>query len=133
MSVGVVVVDGGAVVVVEGLGPVAPVFGDVVVLAAPLAPVVPVFGAVVVVVVGGATNGVVSPVMEAALAEGVAERLVQPRAPFQLCTAAAAGAPVSGWGSPARIVAGRNVAPVMWRPTAVRINAPLEVSGGVLS
>ena len=83
MSVGAVVVGWGAVVVV-------------VVVVAGLAPVVPVLGAVVVVVVGGATNGVVSPVIEAELADGVAERLVQLRAPFQLCTAAAAGAPVSG-------------------------------------
>ena len=62
--------------------------------------------AVVVVVAGGAaggaTKGTVSPRMVARLAVGVAERLVQLRAAFQLWTAVVAGAPVSGWGTPLR-------------------------------
>ena len=50
-------------------------------------------GLVVVVVAdaGGATNGMVSPRMVVRLVEGPADRLVQPRAAFQLWTAAAAG------------------------------------------
>ena len=52
-------------------------------------------GAVVVVVVGvGATNGIVSPLSEAWLVVGVADRFVQLRAAFQLCSAAAAGEPM---------------------------------------
>lgn len=95
----------------------------------------PELGAVVVVVAvgGGATNGTVSPRMVARVVAGVTERLVPARAAFQLWRAAAAGAPVSGWGSPDRIVAGRNTTFVMWRPSAVTIRDPLSVSGGVLS
>lgn len=88
---------------------------------------------VVVVVVGGATKATVSPLMVAVLAEGVADNPVQPRAEFQLWSAAAAGAPLRGWGSPARIVAGRNATPVMWRPSAVMMREPLSVSGAVSS
>ena len=82
---------------------------------------------------GGATKGTVSPCMVVRLAEGVADRLVQPRAAFQLWTAVVAGEPVSGWGRPLRMVAGRHTAPVMWRPCAVMISEPLSVSGAVLS
>jgi hypothetical protein len=111
----VVVVDRVAVVVVVLLAdpvPVEALVGVVVVVAAPL-PDVPVLGAVVVVVVGGATKGTVSPTREAALLDGVGARLVQLLAWFQLANAVAAGVPVRGWGSPARIVAGRKVAAVM--------------------
>ena len=116
MSVGAVVVDGGVVEVVVVLLvvpeplPVDPVVevGVVVVEAEPV-PVDAVPGAVVVVVAGGATKGAVSPVMVAALVDGVAARLVHFRAWFQLCSAVAAAVPVRGWGSPARMVAGRNV------------------------
>ncbi len=72
--------------------------------------------AMVVVVVGGATgatNGTVSPRMVAALVVGVTERPVQLRAAFQLVTAAVAGAPLSDWGTPFRMVAGRQTAPVI--------------------
>jgi hypothetical protein len=138
LSVGAVVVDWGVVVVVVVVVADPPPVEEedevavvVVVVAAPL-PDVPVLGAVVV-VVGGATKGTVSPTMEAALLEGLGARLVQLRAWFQLANAVAAGVPVRGWGSPARIVAGRKVGAVMWRPTAVRSRAPLAVSGGVLS
>jgi hypothetical protein len=145
--VGEVVVDGGlGVVVVVVVGPlpvvpVPPVGGEVVVVVADPLPVVPVLVAVVVVagavvvvvVVGGATKGTVSPARDATLREGAAARLVQLRAWFQFATAAVAGEPVRGWGRPARIVAGRNVASVMWRPTAVRTSAPLDVSGAVSS
>ena len=70
-------------------------------------------GVVVVVVVGGrcheghrlAAHG------GRGCVDGVADRPVQPRAAFQLWTAVAAGAPVSGCGRPARIVAGRKTAP----------------------
>jgi hypothetical protein len=92
--------------------------------------------AVVVVVVadaGGATNGFVSPFRLVRVAVGVTDRLVHPLAAFQLWTAAAAGAPVSGCGRPATMVAGRNTAPVMWRPSAVMISEPLFVSGGLVS
>ena len=110
-------VDGGlvAVVVVVLLLVPEPPPGDVVVVVVvdEPAPVVPVLGAVVVVVVGGATNRTVSPVTVAAVAEGVRVRLVQLRAWFQLCSAVAAAVPVRGWGTPARMVAGRNVGDVM--------------------
>ena len=99
--------------------------------------VAPELGAVVVVVAvvdaGGATKGTVSPCMVARLVAGVTDNLVQLRAAFQLLTAAAAGAPVSGWGSPDRIVAGRNTTFVTWRPWAVTIRDPLSVSGGLAS
>ena len=103
---------------------------------APPAPVVVVElpGVVVVVTVAGAaTNGSVSARMVATLDDGVAERFVQPRAAVQLAVAAVAGAPVKGCGTPARMVAGRKVTEVMWRPTAVTRSEPLEVSGGVSS
>ena len=64
----------------------------------------------------GATKGTVSPRMVVRLVDGVADRLVQLRAAFQLWTAVVAGVPVSGWGTPSRMVAGRQTAPVMWRP-----------------
>ena len=92
MSVGCVVVGGGLVVVVVGL----------VVVAA---------GAVVVVV--GATKGEVSPLSEAWLTVGVAERFVQLSAAVQLWSAVVAGVPVSGWGNPDTMVAGRHVAETM--------------------
>lgn len=79
----------------------------VVVLLLPLA------GAVVVVGgAAGATKGTDSARMVATLVEGVAARLVQVRAAFQLCRAVCAGAPVSGWGRPLRMVAGRKAAAV---------------------
>jgi hypothetical protein len=74
--------------------------------------VVVVSGAVVVVVVG-ATKGEVSPLSEAWLTVGAAERFVQLCAAFQLWRAAVAGVPVSGWGSPDTMVAGRQVAETM--------------------
>ena len=92
--------------------------------------------AVVVVVAGGAagaTKGTVSPLMVATVGVGVGDRLVQLRAAFQLETAAVAGVPVSGWGTPSRMVAGRQTAPVMWRPCAVTTRVPLSVSGAVSS
>jgi hypothetical protein len=106
-----------------------------VVVVAPFAgAVVAVVGAiVVVVVVVGRTKGVVSPLSEAWVAVGVNERLVQLRAANQLCMAAAAGVPVRGWGSPARMVAGRQVDPRMWRPSTVMRSVPLSVSGAVSS
>ena len=55
------------------------------------------------------------------------------RAAFQLWTAVVAGVPVNGWGRPLRIVAGRQTAPVMWRPSAVMTSDPLSVSGAVSS
>ena len=67
------------------------------------------------------------------LVEGPADRSVQLRAAFQLWTAVAAGAPVNGWGTPSRIVAGRQTAPVMLRPRAVMTSVPLSVSGAVSS
>jgi hypothetical protein len=141
LSVGEVVVDAGAVVVV----PLVPLLVDVdpdlsvVVVVAPEPGAVVVVvaadpGAVVVVVVaGGATKATVSPRMVAALVEGVADSPVHPRAAFQLWSAVAAGVPLRGWGSPARIVAGRNTTPVMWRPSAVRMREPLLVSGAASS
>jgi hypothetical protein len=147
LSVGDVVVDAGVVVVVLLApepavvvvpAPPPPVVGFVVVvvvvvvvLPPPDAP-----GAVVVVVAGGAggaTKGTVSPRMVVTLADGVADRFVHPRAAFQLVTAAVAGAPVSGCGTPLRSVAGRHTAPVMCRPCAVRMSVPLLVSGAVSS
>jgi hypothetical protein len=135
LSVTVVVVDAGVVVevVVDELA--APVFPAVEgVVPAVVVVVLPdPVGGVVVVVVGGATKGVVCPDMVVWVLEGVAVRLVQPRAASQLRTAAAAGCPVSGWGSPATMVAGRKMALVTWRPWAEMINDPLSVSGGVSS
>lgn len=120
MSVGEVVVEAGVAVVVVVVPP-APWPDDDpdllgVVLAIVLVVVVaaPELGAVVVVVVvGGATKATVSPCMVAVLVEAAADRPVQPLAAFQLWRAVAAGAPLRGWGRPARIVAGRNTAPVM--------------------
>src|SRR5581483_2556927 len=85
------------------------------------------------VVVGGAVKVCVSPASEVRLVDGVALRLVQLRAVSQLLTAFVSGVPVRGCGSPARMVAGRQVAPVICRPTTVRMSEPLEVSGAVLS
>ena len=85
------------------------------------------------VVVVGPTKGEVSPFSDAWVAVGVAERLVQLCAAFQLCSAVAAGVPVRGCGSPATMVAGRQVAEMMWRPMAVTSSEPLLVSGAVLS
>ena len=82
---------------------------------------------------GGATNGTVSPRSVVRLVVWVAERLVHPRAAFQFWTADAAAVPVNGWGRPLRIVAGRQTASVMWRPSAVMTSAPLSVSGAVSS
>ena len=101
-----VVVDFDLMVVVVFDLVVVVVFDDV-----PVAAVVGV-GAVVVVVVG-ATKGEVSPFSEAWLTVGAAERSVQLWAAFQLCRAVAAGVPVSGWGSPPTMVAGRHVAETM--------------------
>ena len=137
MSVAEVVVDARVVdevvvdeVVVDELA--VPVFAAVdreVVVVVPPDPV----GGGVVVAVAGATKGMVCPDMVACVLEGVAVRLVQPRAAFQLWMAAAAGCPVSGWGNPATMVAGRKTALVTWRPSAEMINDPLSVSGGVSS
>jgi hypothetical protein len=131
-----VVVCAGAVVVVELLPLCVP--ADVVVVVElvvplPLALFPLTLVVVVVAVEGGATKGTVSSCMVTTLELGVAARSVQLRAAFQLWTAAVAGCPVSGWGSPARMVAGRNSAALTCRPTTVRISDPLEVSGGVLS
>ena len=114
MSVGCVVVGGLVVVVVVCFAAVVVVFDLIVVVVFDDVPfvVVVVVGAVVVVVVG-ATNGEVSPFSEAWLTVGAAERLAQLWAAFQLCRAVAAGVPVSGWGSPATMVAGRQVAETM--------------------
>jgi hypothetical protein len=147
LSVGAVVVGAGVVVVV--LAPVVVVEPDppveepdagalvVVVLAPAEDPDVGDVGDVgdVVVVAGvvGATNGTVSPRMVARMFVGVVDRLVQLRAAFQLAMAVVAGAPVSGCGTPLRIVAGRQTAPLMWRPCAVMMSVPLSVSGAVSS
>jgi len=137
LRVGAVVVEAGAVVVVVVAAVPPPLFVDDEPDPAVVVVVAPEPGAVVVVVAvvdaGGATKGTVSPCMVARLVAGVTDRLVQLRAAFQLWTAAAAGAPVSGWGSPERIVAGRNTTFVMWRPWAVTMRDPLSVSGGLLS
>lgn len=132
----VVVVDRVAVVVVVALpdpAPEEPVAAVDVVVPPPF---VADEGLVVVVVVadaGGATNGTDSPCNVVRLVEGPAVRLVHARAAFQLWTAAAAGAPVRGWGKPATMVAGRQTTWVTWRPSAVMMSAPLSVSGAVLS
>jgi hypothetical protein len=81
----------------------------------------------------GATNGTVSLRMVVRLVDGPAARPVQLRAAFQLWRAVAAGVPVNGCGTPSRIVAGRQTAPVMSRPRAVTISVPLSVSGAVSS
>ena len=81
----------------------------------------------------GATKGTVSVRMVARLEAAPAERFVQARADVQLASAEAAGAPVSGWGSPPTIVAGRNVTLTTCRPAAVTMSDPLDVSGGVSS
>jgi hypothetical protein len=119
LSVGLVVVGCAGDVVVVCFGVVV----DVVVVVDALVvvvvdfdgePLVVVVGAVVVVVVVvGATKGEVSPLSEAWLLVGVAERLVQLRAASQLCRAVVAGVPVRGWGSPETMVAGRQVAETM--------------------
>jgi hypothetical protein len=141
LSLACVVVGAGAVVVVLlVLLPVVPLVvvvvdppddGAVVVVLPP-----PEDAAVVVVVGGGAagaTKGTVSLRMVVRLVVGVADRLVQLRAAFQLVTAAVAGVPVSGWGTPSRTVAGRHTAPVMCRPWAVTMRVPLSVSGAASS
>jgi len=147
LSVGDVVVDAGVVVVVvlllgfvvvvvpdEPFPPVdSPAAGAVVVVVLELPPVAVPVVAVVVGAAAGATKGAVSLRMVVRLVVGVADRLVQLRAAFQLVTAVVAGVPVSGWGTPSRIVAGRQTAPVMWRPWAVTMRVPLSVSGAVLS
>jgi hypothetical protein len=146
LSVGDVVVERGAVVVVDRVvvvvvvappdpAPEAPVAAVEVVVPPPF---VEDEGLVVVVAVaaadaGGATNGTVSPCNVVRLVEGPAVRLVHARAAFQLWTAAAAGAPVRGWGKPAPMVAGRQTTAVTWRPSAVMMSAPLSVAGAVLS
>lgn len=137
MSVGRVVVDAGLVVVVVVARVlevvVAPALDvAVVVVVAPVLPEVPV-AELVVVVVGGATKALVSPFNVATLVDAFAWRLVQPRALFQLSMAAVAGCPVSGWGRPDTMVAGRHTALVMCRPCAVRMSDPLSVSGAWLS
>jgi hypothetical protein len=133
LSVGFVTVGEWVVVVADpraaAVVVVAP-FTAVVVVVAPFAGAV--VGTVVVVVVGS-TKGVVSPLSEAWVAVGVAERFVQLRAASQLCMAVAAGVPVRGWGSPPRMVAGRKVDPRMWRPSTVMRSTPLSVSGAVSS
>ena len=90
-------------------------------------------GAVVVVVVVGATKGEVSPLSDAWLLLGVGDRFVQLRAAFQLWSAVAAGVPLRGWGRPPTMMAGRNVAETICRPTAVMSSEPLSVSGTVSS
>jgi hypothetical protein len=136
LSVGDVVVDAGAVVVVAArvLEVVEPEPEVVVVVEAEL-PELPELPAalLVVVVVGGATKAFVSPRSVATVVEGFAARLVQLRALFQLLTAAVAGCPVSGWGRPDTIVAGRQTALVTCRPSAVMMREPLSVSGAALS
>lgn len=125
-------VDGGAVVVVARvLDVVAPVL-EVVVVVLEL-PELPLVAVLVVVVVGGATKVFVSPCSVAMLVERFAERLVQLRALFQLPIAAVAGCPLSGWGRPDTMVAGRHTAPVMCRPWAETMSDPLSVSGAALS
>ena len=126
-------VDAGVVVVVvvaRVLEVVEPLLDAVVV--APVLPEVPV-AELVVVVVGGATKVFVSPFSVATLVDGFAERLVQLRALFQLSMAAVAGCPVSGWGRPDTMVAGRHTALVTCRPCAVMMSEPLSVSGAWLS
>ena len=137
MSLGAVVVEAGVVVVVVEVvvAPVpVPVDDDPDPLVVVVVVVAPELGVVVVVAVaGGATKATVSPCIVAALVEGAADRPVQLRAAVQLWSAVAAGVPLRGWGSPARIVAGRNTTPVMWRPSAVMMREPLSVSGAVSS
>ena len=124
-------VDGGAVVVVARVLDVVEPLPDVVVVA----PELPEFpeALVVVVVVGGATNVFVSPCSVAMLVDGLAERLVQLRALFQLLIAAVAGCPLNGWGRPDTMVAGRQTAPVICLPWAEMMSDPLSVSGAALS
>jgi hypothetical protein len=139
LSLGAVVVEAGVVVVVVEVvvAPVpVPVDDDPDPLVVVVVVVAPELGVVVVVAVavaGGATKATVSPCIVAALVEGAADRPVQLRAAVQLWSAVAAGVPLRGWGSPARIVAGRNTTPVMWRPSAVMMREPLSVSGAVSS
>ena len=130
----VVVVVGGAVVVVLVVLVVVLVVAVLLVVLPVEVPAEP--GAavvVVVVVVGGATKGEVSPLSDAWLRLGVADRFVQLRAAFQLWSAVAAAAPLKGWGSPPTMMAGRKVAETMCRPTAVMSSEPLSVSGTVSS
>lgn len=110
-------VDAGAVVVVVARLPDVVVVVAVapepeVVVVAPVLPEDPV-AVLVVVVVGGATKAFVSPRKVASLVDGFAARLVQLRALFQLSMAAVAGCPLSGWGRPDTIVAGRHTALAM--------------------
>jgi hypothetical protein len=149
LSVGCVVLVGAVVVVVDLFDledledledfddledfVVVVVAAAVVVVVAAGAVVVVAAGAVVVVVVVGTTKGFVSPLAEAWLMVGVADKLVQLRAASQFCSAVAAGVPDRGCGSPATMVAGRNVAETMCRPTAVTRSDPLSVSGAVSS
>ena len=121
------------VVVPPDPAPEEPVATVVVVVPLPLVEDEGLVVVVVVAGVGGATNGTVSPCSVVRLVEGPAVRLVQARAAFQLWIAAAAGAPVSGWGRPATIVAGRQTTPVTWRPSAVMTSDPLSVSGAEVS
>jgi hypothetical protein len=134
LSVGAVVVGGVVVVVARVLEVVEPLLEPdvVVVVVVPEVPELPV-ALLVVVVVGGATNAFVSPCNVAALVAGFAERLVQLRALFQLPMAEVAACPLSGWGRPDTMVAGRHTAPVMCRPCAEMMSDPLSVSGAALS
>lgn len=126
-------VEAGAVVVVARVLDVVEELVDVVVPEFPVVPLDVLVAEVVVVVVGGATKVLVSPFMVATLVDGAAARLVQLRAPLQLWMAALAGCPVSGWGRPERMVAGRHTALVMCRPSAEMMREPLSVSGAVSS
>jgi hypothetical protein len=130
--VGEVVVGAGTVVVVARVLEVFEPELEVVVVVEAELPELPV-AVLVVVVVGGATKAFVSPLSVATLDDGFAARLVQLRALFQLLMAAVAGCPVSGWGRPDTIVAGRHTALVTCRPCAVMMRDPLSVSGAALS
>ena len=124
-------VGGDVVVVVARVLEVVEPLPDVVVVV-PELPELPV-ALLVVVVVGGAMNAFVSPWSVATLVAGLAERLVQLRALFQLPIAEVAACPLSGWGRPDTMVAGRHTAPVMCRPCAEMMSDPLSVSGAALS
>jgi hypothetical protein len=130
LSVGAVVVGVVVVVVARVLEVVEPLLEVVVVV--PELPELRV-AVLVVVVVGGATKAFVSPCSVATLVAGFAERLVQLRALFQLSMAEVAACPLSGWGRPDTMVAGRHTAPVMCRPCAEMMSDPLSVSGAALS
>jgi hypothetical protein len=77
--------------------------------------------------------GDVSVDMDAMGADGAAVTSVHPRAASHSCIAAAAAAPVNGWGRSLTITAGRHVALSMWRPVAVMTSDPLWFSGAELS